>query len=160
MAIDDWCEQRDMSEQDIATTMSNDCTNVQWSETTYTEYNEHLAGLGCINPAGYSGHNITAAEMQGCTTGQALVRKGPGYPAPADDFDFEITSGSTLSGLCNYMTSEDRNGLTFAPVRHAGSVIRVDNWGPVSLRHCVWYPSKRADSQLSREDAAGQSARL
>lgn len=36
---------------------------------------EHIAGPGCINTYGYSGHRISIEEMRTCTTVQCLVPK-------------------------------------------------------------------------------------
>ena len=40
---------------------------------------EHVAGPGCVCQEGYSGHQISLAEVKGCRTVQCLVRKDPGW---------------------------------------------------------------------------------
>ena len=80
---------------------------------------EHLAGPGCEHCGGYSGFEITAEEMQGCTVAQCLVRKGPDWQPEPDDLDLELSGDYFLSGLIGHMPSTDGGcGPDYTPVRH------------------------------------------
>ena len=81
---------------------------------------EHIAGPGCINSGGYSGHNISAEEMRGCQVAQCLMRKPRGWKfVPAeDDEDFEKEGDFFLSGLIDHMPSRDIDWPRALPPRH------------------------------------------
>lgn len=84
---------------------------------------EHIAGSGCINLNGYSGHRITTEEMKRCLTSQSLVRKPPGsallqYRPSFDDEPFEREGEFFLSGLSDHMPSRDTDCPHVYPPRH------------------------------------------
>ncbi|KAF2748607.1 hypothetical protein M011DRAFT_457351 [Sporormia fimetaria CBS 119925] len=83
---------------------------------------EHIAGPGCQNEEAYSGHEITAEEMQGCHTVQCLVRKSLNreYTPLPDDEDFEKDGEFFLSGLGDQLPvrKANRHGPYVTPSRH------------------------------------------
>lgn len=81
---------------------------------------EHIAGPHCVHEGGYSGHEITAEEMSGCTTHQCLIRKGEKWQPEADDQEFELNGKYFLSGLSGHMPSTDDggHGPDYLPARH------------------------------------------
>jgi hypothetical protein len=93
---------------------------------------EHIAGPGCKNLEGYSGHEISAEEMRGCQTLQCLVQKtaAPGFDPLPDDEDFERTSRFFLSGLSGHMPSRDYGVPRFKQERHGCEMVSADN--------CIW----------------------
>lgn len=92
-----------------------------------SDWLEHIAGPDCSQTAGYSGHSITAEEMRGCHTAQALVPKPSWWHPEADDEEFEATAYFFLSGLTDYMPSRDYSDPTVIPSRHGCSSPRTDN---------------------------------
>jgi hypothetical protein len=93
---------------------------------------EHIAGPGCNNENGYSGREISAAEMRGCQTVQCLVRKPKGYIFDdlPDDEDFETTGEFFLSGLSDYMPSRDYDSPRVTIARHGCDRPHAEN--------CMW----------------------
>lgn len=80
---------------------------------------EHIAGPGCLNRTGYSGHEITVEEMRGCQVSQCLMRKLTNFEPLQDDEDFERTGNFCLSGLSDHMPSRDSNSPLVKPPRHS-----------------------------------------
>ncbi|KAJ4287752.1 hypothetical protein N0V90_012456 [Kalmusia sp. IMI 367209] len=109
---------------------------------------EHIAGPGCLNRAGYSGHEIGAEEMRGCQIWQSLVRKptnwgpqGEGwhperwtFETSEDDEDFEKEGKFFLSGLSDHMPSRDYGNARIKPVRHGCKDPHPEN--------CMWDESQ------------------
>ncbi|KAF2451018.1 hypothetical protein P171DRAFT_427261 [Karstenula rhodostoma CBS 690.94] len=79
---------------------------------------EHIAGPGCLNRAGYSGHEISVEEMRGCQVSQCLMRKSGNFEPLEDDEDFERKGAFCLSGLSDHMPSRDMNVPQVKPPRH------------------------------------------
>jgi hypothetical protein len=100
---------------------------------------EHIAGLECNNTYGYSGHEISAAEMRGCQTAQCLVRKPRGYKFDAlpDDEEFETTGEFFLSGLSDHMPSRDTDSPCVTPDRHGCGRPHAEN--------CMWDSNEASD---------------
>jgi hypothetical protein len=91
---------------------------------------EHIAGPGCLNRAGYSGHEISVEEMRGCQVAQCLVRKPQGWNGEPweDDEDFEKTGAFFLSGLTDFMPSRDMNYPRVRPSRHGCEKPHAENF--------------------------------
>ena len=87
---------------------------------------EHVAGPGCEHPHGYSGFEVTAEQMRGCTTLQCLVRKTPDWKSELDDQEFELSSDYFLSGLSDFMPSRDEGRPKFTPARHGAKYLMPD----------------------------------
>jgi hypothetical protein len=100
---------------------------------------EHIAGPGCNNESGYSGHEISAVEMRGCQTLQCLVRKPQGYIFDnlPDDEEFETTGEFFLSGLSDYMPSRDMDSPRVTIARHGCDRPHAEN--------CMWDSSEASD---------------
>jgi hypothetical protein len=96
---------------------------------------EHIAGPGCRNRAGYSGHKISAEEMRGCQVSQCLVRKPLDFEPLEDDEDFEKEGEFCLSGLSDHMPSRDRYYPRVEPARHGCELPRAENviWDDVEI---------------------------
>lgn len=78
---------------------------------------EHIAGPGCVNRNGYSGHRIAVEEIKGCYTVQCIVRKGRCWTPEPEDQEFERSSDYCISGLsCNGPLPTQAS--EFLPVRH------------------------------------------
>lgn len=87
---------------------------------------EHLAGPGCVSESGYSGHQISLAEMKGCRAVQCLVKKDADWMAEDDDQHFELEGEYFLTGVGD--GSPDEAPLEdIEPVRHGVSSILIDN---------------------------------
>lgn len=79
---------------------------------------EHIAGPGCVNLGGYSGHEISVEEMRGCQVSQCLMRKPRNFEPLDDDEEFERTGKFCLSGLSDYMPSRDHTYPRVKPPQH------------------------------------------
>ena len=87
---------------------------------------EHFAGPGCVSESGYSGHQISLAEMKGCRAVQCLVKKGTDWMPKDDDQDFEIKGDYFLTGIGD--GSPDEAPLEdIVPIRHDVSSIVIFN---------------------------------
>jgi len=80
---------------------------------------EHIAGPGCLSQGGYSGHQISVQEMDGCRAIQCLVSKGmvPNWKPEQDDQDFEIETGYFLTGVGDGSSTHVEFSRAY-PVRH------------------------------------------
>ena len=96
------------------------------------QYNniEHIAGSGCCNTQGYSGHKISVEEMRGCQVAQCLVRKPQGwtFEPMEDDDDFEKGGAFFLSGLTDHMPSRDMDSPRVQPPRHGCERPHAENY--------------------------------
>lgn len=102
-----------------------------WSERDKLE---HLAGPRCEHHGGYSGFEISAEEMEGCTVAQCIVRKSPDWQPEPDDLDFELSGDYFLSGLIGCMPSRDTcYSAEYTPIRHGCEDLFPDT----ELRHDV-----------------------
>lgn len=100
----------------------------------------------CFRGTGYDGKCITAEEMRGCYTAQALLSKtrysatasapfgandprppSIGTPAPFDQ-DFERESSFCLSGLVGRVVSTDGGEDDFLPSRHGVAYAHLYEW--------------------------------
>lgn len=90
---------------------------------------EHIAGPGCSNRCGYSGHRISVQEMRGCQVSQCLVRKPKGwiFEPLEDDEEFEKQGKFFLSGLSDHMPSRDSSSPRVKPARHGCEVPHAEN---------------------------------
>ncbi|KAK7184551.1 hypothetical protein DPSP01_012858 [Paraphaeosphaeria sporulosa] len=88
---------------------------------------EHIAGPGCLNRAGYSGHEIRVEEMRGCQVSQCLMRKSTNFEPLDDDEDFERKGEFCLSGLSDHMPSRDSDSPRVKPPRHGCERPRAEN---------------------------------
>ncbi|KAN0104636.1 hypothetical protein V8E51_010381 [Hyaloscypha variabilis] len=78
---------------------------------------EHVAGPGCVDGRGYSGHRISMEEMKGCRAVQCLLVKKHDWEPEPDDHSFELDSKVFLTGLGD--GSPDMSPLTnLSPRRH------------------------------------------
>ncbi|PVI04115.1 hypothetical protein DM02DRAFT_726029 [Periconia macrospinosa] len=94
---------------------------------------EHIAGPGCQMLGGYSGCEISVAEMRHCSVSQCLVRKPKGWSPDAfkvldDDEEFEREGDFFLSGLCGDMPSRDLSHPKVHPHRHGCGMPHAENW--------------------------------
>lgn len=92
---------------------------------------EHIAGPGCVNVHGYSGHNISVEEMRGCHIFQCLVPKPEdedNFEYLEDDEEFETDGRYFLSGLGYHMPSRDDGWTHVYPERHDCGDPNADNW--------------------------------
>ncbi|KAI7418827.1 calcium ATPase, partial [Hortaea werneckii] len=95
---------------------------------------EHLAGPECTSDSGYSGHRISAQEMQHVISCQCLAEKRAGWRAEPDDQDFELEAehcfltGVSKGGVYKF----DATGLE--PVRHGVSETSIVNMNPTEVR--------------------------
>ncbi|KAK5102511.1 hypothetical protein LTR70_000367 [Exophiala xenobiotica] len=93
---------------------------------------EHIAGLGCVNINGYNGNRISAEEMRGCNTSQALIPKADvagGWQPSERDEPWEQACTFFLSGLDDSMP--DREDLpSFFPERNG--------FGEISAENIIW----------------------
>ena len=80
-------------------------------------FEEHVAGPGCICQEGYSGHQISLAEMKGSRTVQCLVRKTSGWMPEDGDQDFEAEGDYFLTGVGDG-SSDQHELINFEPARH------------------------------------------
>jgi hypothetical protein len=92
----------------------------------YSDF-EHIAGPGCRNRAGYSGHKISAEEMRGCQVSQCLIRKSWDFKPLDDDEDFEKEGGFCLSGLSDCMPPRDWSFPLYEPIRHGCKLPHAEN---------------------------------
>ena len=117
---DDDPESEGQTEHDKASNCDGEDTlqNVDEEQESWEENVEHLAGPDCEHHGGYSGFEISAEEMKGCTIIQCLIRKSPEWKPEPDDQDFELESDYFLSGLSGQMPSRDSEGPEFTPARH------------------------------------------
>lgn len=90
------------------------------------DHYEHIAGPGCEMRGAYNGNNISAQQMHGCKTMQALARKERGWMIASDDLSFEKESHYYLTGLANDLPSRDSGSATFVPHRHDAEDIMAD----------------------------------
>lgn len=86
---------------------------------------EHVAGVGCCCPTGYSGHRISAMEMRGCDTLQSFLEKsllGSGACDPVSgDHDFEIESNYFLTGISDGYPDVEAGGSIVSPARRGAA---------------------------------------
>ena len=95
---------------------------------------EHVAGPGCVCQEGYSGHQISLAEMKGCRTVQCLVRKTSGWMPEDGDQDFEAEGDYFLTGVGDG-SSGQHELRNIEPARHGVNIIPVLN-AVCSLPYC------------------------
>jgi hypothetical protein len=91
---------------------------------------EHIAGPGCLNQGGYSGHEIAVKEMRGCQISQCLVRKLKDriFEPLEDDEEFEKQVAFFLSGLSDHMPSRDSSSPIVRPPRHGCPQPHAENF--------------------------------
>ncbi|KAM0802346.1 hypothetical protein BDR22DRAFT_803521, partial [Usnea florida] len=88
----------------------------------------HIADLDCICLRGYSGHQISLAEMKGCRAVQYLVRKDVDWQPESDDEAFVIDGTSFLSGISDGPTPRTPLENSY-PVRRGIPGISIDYYG-------------------------------
>ena len=90
----------DVYDSDDCQAHNTGCTSQSHGEG---QEDEHIAGPGCLLTSGYSGANISLAEMRGCRAVRALVKKVGEFEGPwedeKDDEPWERETKYFFSGL-------------------------------------------------------------
>lgn len=94
---------------------------------------EHIAGPNCFDDRGYNGHNISAAEMKGCTTYQCLAYKMSSWTPDSDDQEWENDSECFLTGIGDRFPSRDMAHPQVYPPRHGWDKRDADTFHFVSI---------------------------
>jgi len=111
--------------------VNSGCQDIQRPDTEAVE-EEHVAGPGCVYGRGYTGHQISVEEMEGCRAVQCLARKEEDWKPEDDDQNFERDSGYFLTGLGD--GSPDEAPLDeISPARHGVDEILPNNLIWVSI---------------------------
>lgn len=132
------------------------------------KYDEHIAGPGCVNTAGYSGHRISVEEMKGSRTMQCLSSKDERWIPCSDDEDFELQGSVFLSGLCDQVPAGDIGCPDVVPGRHGctqPNAVNNSSWMVSELRGplgcllviqplCIKYTKRISQEGLPRGPAA------
>ena len=94
---------------------------------------EHIAGPNCVSDSGYSGHQLSMAEIKGYRAVQCLVKKGADWVPENGDQDFEIEGEYFLTGIGDASPGEALLD-NIVPVRYGISSINIFNLVPLLIR--------------------------